>query len=366
MRFVATTMAAICACGAASAADLTATAYQVTPAHNALVQFAGNWGPQLKTAWVAALDGSPNMALFADKSVYALVAGSPNELVRIDAATGNVLWKYSTGTNSSQGIAYDMNKIFSIDSSGALTAFAAGTGRKLWAVALPGQYSFSSAPSALNGIVYAGGAGSGGTLYAVDENTGKLIWTQEVENGDDSSPAVTATGVYVSYPCQYYDFAPATGALIWHYSGGCEGGGGDTPVVYNNLAYIRDWTGPDTILNATTGAVVGSFAASTLPAIHGNVGYFLDGSTVAAINPKTSKLFWEFTGDGSIATAPLVVNNYVVLASSLGNLYVVDGAKGTVAWTTKLGQAPSGLIGAGGKMIFIPLGSTLAAYESAN
>jgi outer membrane protein assembly factor BamB len=363
MRFAAMILAVICAGGVARGADVSATAYQVTPAHNALVKFAGSWGPKLKTAWTATLDGPPNMALFADKSVYLLVAGSPDELVRVDSATGKVLWKYSTGSNSSLGIAYDMNRVFSVESGGTLTAFAAGTGKKLWAVALPGQSYVSSAPSALNGIVYVGGSG---TLYAIDEATGTLIWSQGVENGDDSSPAVTATGVYVSYPCQYYDFTPATGVPIWHYSGGCEGGGGDTPVIFNNLAYIRDWTGPNTIFNASTGAVVGSFAASAPPAIHGNLGYFLDGATVAAINPTTSKLFWEFTGDGSISTAPLVVNDYVVLASSMGNLYLLDGAKGTVAWTTKLSQAPSGEIGAGGKMIFVPLGSTLVAYESAN
>jgi outer membrane protein assembly factor BamB len=366
VRFALTILAATCAAASASAADLSATAYQVTPAHNALIKFAGTWGPQLKTAWTATLDGTPGSSLFAEKSVYALVSGSPDELVRINAATGQVIWKYSTGSNSSEGIAYDKGELFSVNSSGTLTAFAAGSGKMLWTVALPGQYAFSSAPSALDGIVYVGGAGDGGTLYAVDEASGKLIWTQSVANGDDSSPAVTPTGVYVSYPCQYYDFAPSTGKLIWHYNGGCDGGGGDTVVVYNNLAYIRDYTGSDSILNATTGAVVGSFAASQPPAIRGNIGYFLDNSTVAAIEPKTSKLLWEFTGDGSISSPPLLVNDDVVLTSSQGHLYVVDGAKGTVSWSTTLGQAPSGQIGAGNNMIFVPLGSTLVAYASAN
>jgi outer membrane protein assembly factor BamB len=196
---------------AAQAGDPTAGAYQVTPAHNAAVKYAKTWGPKLKVLWTATLDGTASFPMYAKGHVFALVAGSPEEIVTIDATTGQVISKLSAGTNASQGLAYDDGELFSVNSSGVLSAYSVAKRKPLWAEQLPGQYAFSSAPSALNGIVYVGGAGSGGTLYAVNETTGKLLWTQGVANGDDSSPAVTAQGVYVSYPCQYYDFAPNNG-----------------------------------------------------------------------------------------------------------------------------------------------------------
>ena len=84
MRIVAPALAMLCVAGAASAGDLTATAYQVTPAHNAVVKFSKHWGTSLKTRWTATLDGSASFPLVVGRSVYALVAGEPEEIVRID------------------------------------------------------------------------------------------------------------------------------------------------------------------------------------------------------------------------------------------------------------------------------------------
>lgn len=71
-----------------------------------------------------------------------------------------------------------------------MTAFDAATGSINWSTSLPGQFSFSSAPTAADGMVFTGGAGGGGTVYGVSQSTGTVVWTGSVENGDDSSPAV--------------------------------------------------------------------------------------------------------------------------------------------------------------------------------
>ena len=135
-----------------------------------------------------------------------------------DASDGNLLWGPVNLQGPGEGIAYDNGLVSNIDFSGTLTAYDAATGVLQWTQPLQdtGRYMFTSAPSASGGVVYVGGSGSGGTLYAVDENSGQLLWTGSVTNGDESSPAVSATGVYVSYACQQtYDFSPTSGALIW-------------------------------------------------------------------------------------------------------------------------------------------------------
>ncbi len=163
-------------------------------------------------------------------------------LVAFDEATGQQKWSANMpGTFGFFNAAYDSGKVFVVNFAGLMNAFDAATGNPLWSVSLPNQYAFTSPPTASNGLVFVGGAGDGGTLYAVDEGTGAVRWTASVENGDHSSPAVTASSVFVSYACpQSYAFTPTTGQAQWHYSGGCEGGGArTTPVYHLGNVYVR-------------------------------------------------------------------------------------------------------------------------------
>src|SRR5262249_8434761 len=161
-------------------------------------------------------------------------------------STGRVNWVAQLGlTNALDDMAaYDNGKVFVVhdnDASSSINAFDAANGNLLWTRPLVGQYSFDAPPTAANGVVYIGGSGLGGTLYAVNESDGSVRWTAPVENGDKSSPAVTSDGVFVAYlGPQVYKFNPTTGSLKWHYNSGTEGGGGRTPVYYNGYLYTRD------------------------------------------------------------------------------------------------------------------------------
>jgi outer membrane protein assembly factor BamB len=181
-----------------------------------------------------------------------------------------LLWSsaLTTGTFGFEwvGAAYDGGRVFAVNFDGRLRAIDAATGATAWEVSLPGQRAFSSSPSALSGTVYVGGAGTGGTSYAVDESNGAVRWAQGVENGDDSSPAVSTNGVFVSYACnQAYGFASATGALLWHHTDQCEGGGGNTTALHGGSIYTRGRLG-DLRLDAANGAVLGTYTTTFIPA----------------------------------------------------------------------------------------------------
>jgi outer membrane protein assembly factor BamB len=136
-------------------------------------------------------------------------------------------------------------------------------------------------------------------------------------------------------------------------------------VVGGGYAFVRDWTGPQIIFDAATGATVGTFSATAPPVVAGpGLAFFLDNGTLSAIGPKTSKLLWEFKGDGSLATPPVVVDHWVVVASSAGNLYVLNSTTGAVAFTTKFSGTLGETLGAGGAMILVPAGNTLIALGS--
>ena len=123
----------------------------------------------LTKQWTVQLPASPSYPVVVGNVVY-VTAGS--SLYAIDLSTGNTLWTKSVGgTYGTLGPAYDGGQLFVANSSGNLSAVNPADGTTVWADALNtyGQWSFSSAPTAAAGHVYVGGAGSGGTLYALSD-----------------------------------------------------------------------------------------------------------------------------------------------------------------------------------------------------
>lgn len=334
-------------------------------------------------AWSVTLGGAVSYPLIAGGKVYVITAGLGTgygtQLHALDKITGNIVWGpvAIAGTYFFAGHAYDNGKIFVINFDGLLQSFDAVTGLAGWSTKLPGQYAFSAPPTAVNGIVYVGGAGSGGTLYAVDGSNGNILWSKPVMNGDKSSPAVSGDGVFVSYPCQVYKFAPLTGATLWQYSGGCSGGGGKTSAYANGMLYVRDWVGVtmgQIIYNAATGVQAGNFASATIPALTAQTGYFNSTGTLQAVDLATRNVLWSFAGDGKLVSAPIVINQYVIIGSSSGNVYALDAATGTQVWSGNAGAPifapdeqnvtqPLTGFGAGEGFLVVPAGNVLSAWR---
>ena len=167
------------------------------------------------------------------------------------------------------------------------------------------------------------------------------------QNGDNSSPVVDKTALYVSYACpQTYDFNPATGSQTWYYSGPCEGGGGSTGVLNNGLLFVEDsdvYQGQDgLILNAASGAVAGSFNSPFPPAFGGGSEYLVEsgqsGEELVALDPSTQSTIWTapLSGGASFLVPPFVVNSVVYEESSTGSLIAYAASSGSVLATYTL------------------------------
>ncbi len=355
-----------------------AVSFQITPSHAGVIELDPVSFPTAST-WSVDLGGEPSYALVAGGKVFVTVAlSTSSEIVALDSATGTTVW----GPISLSGYAnaaYDGGRVFvisaGIGTAALVQALDAATGAPQWSTLLNTQYMFSSAITAANGMVYTGGAGSGGTVYAVNAANGAIAWTKGVANGDSSIPAVTADGVYVTYPCQTYDFRPGSGTSAWSNNSGCSGGGGGTPVVANGVLYAPNGFGSyDGItFDAETGALLGSYAADYVPAIGPTTGYFLQGGTLRGITLSNHTVQWSFAGDGHLVTSPIGVNDYVIVGSSAGNVYALDGTTGSQVWSVNVGAAvPAGAgwgarmpfsgLSAGGGLLMVPAGNTLTAY----
>ena len=336
-----------------------ASAYLVDAAHDGSIADAGLSTP-LTQAWSITLPQAASYPVVAEGMVFVT---SGKVLYALNQATGSTIWSHPIGKHG-PGLAYDRGQVFVVNGAGLLSAFDATSGSLAWSQEL-GQWSYSSPPTAANGVVYTGAAGSGGTAYAIRESDGNLLWAQPVENGDSSSPAVTANGVYVSYACQQtYDFDPLLGTTIWHHSTYCEGGGGITPVVADGHVFVHDWAIGNVTLSASDGTAQGTFTGSA-PAVANGVAFFLNGSTLSAVDGSGfGSTDWTFTGDGKLDTTPIVAGGVVYVGSSGGNLYALDAATGATDWSTNVGIPVSGNLAASNGTLVFGSGSQVFAYRT--
>jgi outer membrane protein assembly factor BamB len=366
----------LCAIPAQASPGDQSVAYQQDPGHDG---HAGDVSLAVVPGqhWARTFPGAVSYPLIVNGMVFVTVAGSANTtLYALDQVTGATDWSaFVGGSRPWSGLTYDRGRVFTVSYGGLLTAFDAPTGAIDWAVQLHGQSAFTSPPTAAGGIVYDGGAGSGGTLYADAEDSGALLWSQSVENGDESSPAVAGGSVFVTYPGQSYAFDALTGALDWRQDLGVEGGGGRTPAVADGHVYVRDPDTSSAILSAADATTQAALGATRIPAIGGGDAYELAGTTLSAVaNDGLGSIPWSFTGDNTLDTAPLVLSDAVIVGGSSGTLYARDPATGNPLWSLPVGagipapdeqnvsQPLTGLGAANGTLV-VPAGTTLAAYS---
>jgi hypothetical protein len=353
------------------------TGFQIDAAHDGHVE-GGIEAPPLTKLWSKDFFGSSSLSypLLTGGRVFVLTQdGSGAELHAFDAATGADVWgpvDFGTGW---AGLAAGDGQVFTLTQDGLLSSYDQASGNLNWISRLS-QRLYSSAPTYHDGVVYATGAGSGGTLYATDTATGTLNWSVGVENGDDSSPAVSDTGVYTSFACELTtDSSPVDGHPIWTKYNGCEGGGGRTAVLGAGGLWVRDTFMSPVEYDADTGALEGSFASGPTPAFDGTTRLVLDGQTLKVTDLATNTQLWSTTGDGHLVTAPFVDNGFVYEGSSSGRLFVYDEHTGQQVLSTNVGSPfvtdqgsgtmSQGIAGGNGR-IAVSAGTRLVIYGSGN
>jgi outer membrane protein assembly factor BamB len=371
---------------AIAASDGGARGFQITADHAGAIEMPGVT-PPLRIRWATTLAPHLSYPVVAHGMVFVVGLGNTSTLYALNARTGRIVWqrRAPSGYGPWIGAAYDEGVVFVVPESGAtpggpgaMFAYSARDGMPLWRAVLPGQYLFTSAPTARNGYVYTGGAGSGGTVYAVRETDGALVWTAPVENGDSSAPAVTADGVFVSYVCpQTYRFAPAAGTQIWQHSGGCEGGGGESAAVYAGSVWVRDVYDFQTdgiVLDAASGKLTGGFNSTYAPAFRSGTGFFTEPGTLTATVLATGKALWSVAAPtgSTFSCAPIVVNDTVYVPSTSGALYGFAGDTGRLAFKMLLPSpvlcseyfaVPLLGLGAGDGLVVVPSGNVLVALQ---
>ena len=360
-----------------------ATAYQINSNHSGTIQFANIVSPAAlpaSPAWTVNLGTASANLLVVGGKVYVVVAPTSQavyDLYALNLADGSIAWGPVVLPGGAAGLAYDAGKIFvtmntiqNLDVAiGEVQSYDATSGALLWSANT--TQAFLSAPTATNGMVYFSGDGSGSDVFAYTES-GAPVWSVLSNSPASAVVAVTADGVYATYPCLTYDLRPATGETIWlanSVSTGCMGINEPVTVVANGLVYSP--TGPTIpsgqLFNAETGASTGlPYISQAAPAVSSQASYYLQSQNgvLNAVSNSTGSVLWSFTGDGTLLTAPVVVNNYLFIGSISGKLYMIDATTGTQLQAVTLAPfvaEASGIVAGDGALI-VPAGNAISAF----
>jgi outer membrane protein assembly factor BamB len=242
-----------------------------------------------------------------------------------------------------------------------VTAVDAATGATVWTHPLWQPFDDYS-PVARDGVLYLRLSWDGGTLYAIDESDGSIVWTNHALYFG-GYPAVDGRDVYLTdgYYCKTGAFDRLTGQMGWLESAGCS--------------LASDWTviGAGRVLSsnitrdtATGGAV--DTAPGGDPAVAGSTSVTVDGSTLRARDIISGRLEWSVPGD-DFRGAPLVVNSTVYVGRAGGHVQAYDLQTGASLWSTTLpdgGPQYTGFsnlgMAAGGGLLLVPGAGTLYAF----
>ncbi|HEY6082635.1 MAG TPA: PQQ-binding-like beta-propeller repeat protein, partial [Chitinophagaceae bacterium] len=121
-------------------------------------------------------------------------------------------------------------------------AINAATGSLNWRFYAGGTSLEESCPAVSDSIVYVGGwytipnFNQKGSFYAVNINTGQLIWEKLANTGFGSSPSISDGRVYIAADDgNFYALDATTGTILWKqliYANGAS------PAVYDGTVYV--------------------------------------------------------------------------------------------------------------------------------
>jgi quinohemoprotein ethanol dehydrogenase len=168
----------------------------------------------LKLAWTLAtgrVEGHEAPPIVTNGVMFVATPG--NQVLAVDAKSGNLLWRYKRPIPddmlllhpTSRGVGLWGDKVYFAAADAVLVALDVKTGKEVWKTPLEewqNGYSITSAPLYYDGIVYIGMSGGEfgvrGRLTALDAKTGKVLWRwftipKAEEFGSDTWPAKSDT-----------------------------------------------------------------------------------------------------------------------------------------------------------------------------
>jgi len=244
-----------------------------------------------------------------------------NSIYGLDAANGNILWKFDTVGENMPTMLYKDGMLYAVGGDRHFYALNATTGQLYWKLFL-GSY-ISVASLNINGdLLYTGGADPN-VFFAIDIKKQAIAWATdtssfEVGGIDDCSAA-------------YSDSLLFTDSVTRINDDGTYGGHGIYAIDANSGQHIWSFDEGD-------GAMIENNKCG-VPVVYNGVVYA--GSPVTrsmyALDAKTGKLLWKLPNTGVIKAPPVLYDNVIYFVNVDGLLFVANAQNGNIMNVKLLG-----------------------------
>ena len=270
-------------------------------------------------------------------------------LYALDAETGKQKWQFKDGINSLGSTPLIANGLIYVGVDAKMVALDVLTGKKKWEFAT--DYYIDASPCIENGTLlvgtssfpFSGGDLHTGSLYALDAITGAKKWMFDVKTPVTNNPCVLNGIVYVcgrSLITNSYIYAinVNTGVSIWGHSRYTAIA---SPTVLNNGLYF---SGQEYyVLNTNDGSLKFkynntkfsiSYSSTSSPIIYDGLIYVGASDRILyAFSATDGKIVWELKMGEYISSSPCIANGVVYVGGQDAKLYAVDSKTGKTIWS---------------------------------
>jgi len=258
--------------------------------------------------------------------------GSLDEhLYALDLASGRELWRYKAGPFKAP-VGVHGGAVYGGDLDGTFHCVDAGTGKKRWAVSMDADIT--------SGVNFAGDRVLFGsqdeTLHCLSVKDGKEVWSFKVPGGPVmGTPAVFGDRTFVSgCDSNLHILETAGGKEVASVE--LEGQTGASVAIAGGQLYIGTMSNQVLDVDLKKSEVRWKYDSARQQPFYASAAVTNSlvivgcrDKRIYALDRKNGREVWNFPAKRKVDSSPVVVGRRVFAASSDGNLYVLDLAKGT-------------------------------------
>jgi outer membrane protein assembly factor BamB len=276
--------------------------------------------------WRKRLAGEIGSVSFADGVLY---AGGINYFA-IDPESSETLWSIPLNEEVYGSALILENRMYFTTSAGTVYAVDLESHEILWQFEGEG-FTIASLANWGNLIL----AGIQENLFALDKETGEIVWQKHLENAFWFGPAIADGKLFVGAGSTNFAYAidVETGEELWQFEGVSDAW--SAAAIGDGLVYIGNKDGTMSALDMETGEIVWQFVAEDWlvsdPVLADGVLYFGEGnhenrerpSNLYALDAQTGEELWRFQGASRFLTAPALGDNALYAVTIQGQVYAL-------------------------------------------
>ena len=291
------------------------------------------------------------------------------------------LWKYGDRPLIEFPPIFVNGRLYFVNNNGQAFALDADTGKVIWERSVADLNA--SSPTYARGRLYIATLVPG-KILALDAKTGKTIWNRSLPGRSESSPVVV--GHKVIFGCensQLFAVSTRNGKTKW--TADLAGPVKAAPAYRDGTIYVGDYGGEMSAVKARNGEI--KWMASSQGLSFSRTGAFYSTPAVAfgrvyagnndgriySFDAETGELAWTQSTGGYVYAGPSVADTpstppTVYIGSFDGNLYALDAKTGAARWTQSTGGSIIGSSAVIGNVVYVATfqGTSTYGYKLRN